>query len=136
MLSYRSHSSPIKMKFTLSDTMYKTICLLSYTLMFFSLYVFFQSDGNSFKEVGLFLFVVQLMLNFLWSPILFYCRKIIPACIISAILNILIVLMMLIFSKVSYVSALLNIPYLILTNFLIIISFKYIKLSSQEKNLC
>lgn len=92
---------------------FKIVWPILYFLMFLSLYVFLNTEQNEMKSVGLWLFVIQLGLNIIWSPIFFYYRNISLALCVSVALTIVVGVMCYTFSKVSLVAGLLNIPYLI-----------------------
>ncbi len=85
-----------------------------YILMGVSLYlVMTKRDAYIDKRPAYVLFFVQLFLNFLWQPIFFGAKMYLTAFIILVLLFLSVVAMTVSFYKISRLSALLQIPYII-----------------------
>lgn len=83
-----------------------------YTLMGISLYIFSESDYLD-KEKGYIFYILQLIVNALWTPIFFTLELRLVAFIWITLLLILVVLMIREFFKAKKIAAYLQIPYLI-----------------------
>lgn len=89
-----------------------------YTLMGISLYLVWNSNTvYSDKKTAFILFGIQLFLNFIWSSIFFNKQWFLAAFIILVALWLFVFAMILSFYKISKVSGLLQIPYLIWLTF-------------------
>ncbi len=86
-----------------------------YVLMGISSYLIYTSPtaSNKDKKIALTLYLVQLIFNFLWTPIFFNLNLYFLSFIWIVILIILVILMIFSFYKVSKPAAFLQIPYLI-----------------------
>ena len=84
-----------------------------YILIFISLALFFFSKSDSPKCKGYLCFVVQIILNLLWSPVFFVMHNIGLALFIVILLDIFVFLTIKNFYKISKWSAFILIPYLI-----------------------
>ena len=80
-----------------------------YFLMGISAYLIYQTG----KIYTLKIYIIQLAVNFSWSIIFFRFRLFTLAAVVSAILLLLVWTMIVTFSKIRKISALLNIPYLL-----------------------
>lgn len=88
-----------------------------YTLIFISFVLFLNSKKTNNKTPGFAAFVIQILLNFSWSPAFFYLHSIELSFAIIILLLISIVLTIIFFYKVSKPAGLLLIPYLLWTCF-------------------
>lgn len=103
---------------------------LLYTLMFVSFYLFLNTKNNQSHIFGVWLFLIQLFLNFAWTPIFFTFRQIKLALLVSILLTLVTFYMIIIFSKISLLAGLMNIPYLIWLIFADILNFYLVKLNT------
>ena len=87
-----------------------------YTLIFLSFSIFMFTKTDADKRPAITFFVIQLLLNFSWSPAFFYLHNI-PLSFIIIILTIIS------FYKISKISAYLLIPYLIWVSFAAYLNF-------------
>jgi tryptophan-rich sensory protein len=88
-----------------------------YLLMGVSLYLVWKSPEGKLRTNALVVFGLQMLLNFAWSFIFFYFRQTGWALVDIIALWILILVMILIFYKISKVAALIQIPYLLWVSF-------------------
>lgn len=100
-----------------------------YFLMFCSFLLMIYSDTNIDKKPAIILFVTQLLLNFSWSPIFFYFHNIKLAFVIIFFLNLFLILTIISFFKISKISAILLIPYLLWLIFATYLNFEIIRLN-------
>jgi len=85
-----------------------------YILMGISLYLVWTcGDKFTDKSKAYFFFTVQLVLNFLWSPVFFTAQLYLLAFIILLLMWIFTILMIISFYKISKPAGLLQIPYLL-----------------------
>ena len=103
---------------------FKIVWLILYILMFVSFYMFLSAESNNYKTIGFWVFIIQLTLNFMWSPIFFYYKKILLAFWISILLTLTVGYMGICFYQISPVSGLLNIPYFLWLIFADILNYK------------
>lgn len=100
-----------------------------YFLMFCSFLLMIYSDTNIDKKPAIILFVTQLLLNFSWSPIFFYFHNIKLAFVIIFFLILFLILTIISFFKISKISAILLIPYLLWLIFATYLNFEIIRLN-------
>ena len=87
-----------------------------WSILYFSMLValllyLFKPSQN--KKSGYIYFAVQLILNLLWTPAFFYLQNIILALIVIILLDIFVILTIKSFYKVSKISGLILMPYLL-----------------------
>lgn len=98
---------------------FKMVWPILYILMFLSLYIFLAAVAGvndigvngSFKIKGILIFIIQLILNLIWSPVFFYYKKIFLAFCVAVMLTGAVGVMIVYFYRVSPHSGLINIPY-------------------------
>lgn len=84
-----------------------------YTLMAVSFFVILSKPSTREKYIAVNLFLIQLMLNFIWSYVFFELKSIILALINVILLFIFLCLTVYYFYKISKYAALLLVPYLL-----------------------
>lgn len=87
-----------------------------WSILYFSILValllyLFKPAQN--KKSGYIYFIAQLFLNLLWAPVFFYLKNMFLALIVIILLDIFVILTIKSFYKVSKISGLILIPYLI-----------------------
>ncbi len=87
-----------------------------YALMGISAYLINESGGEQ-RRPALILYLAQLFVNLLWSPVFFGLRSFGGAVAVVIAMLVLVVCMLLVFGRISRCAALLNIPYVIWTAF-------------------
>ncbi|WP_290772001.1 TspO/MBR family protein [Anaerofustis sp.] len=92
------------------------IWTILFILMGISSYIIYQSNGEE-KENALKIYIIQLLLNFIWSIIFFKFTNFVIAFTILVILWIFILKMISCFSEISNISGKLQIPYLLWVTF-------------------
>lgn len=113
------------------DAVFGPVWTLLYLLMGIALWVvwFDKPDGKS-KTPAITVFAVQLLLNFLWSIIFFRMQSIFGALIDIILLDVLIVVTMVLFSRHSKIAAYLLVPYLLWVLFATYLNFTIWQLNS------
>ena len=104
-----------------------------WSILYFSMLValllyLFKPTQN--KKSGYIYFAVQLILNLLWTPAFFYLQNIILALIVIILLDIFVILTIKSFYKVSKISGLILIPYLIWILFATYLNIGYLILNA------
>lgn len=94
-----------------------------YLLIFLSFFIFMFAKTDKDKKAGIGFFLIQLLLNFSWSPVFFYFHNIKLSLIIIILLLIFIILTVYAFYKVSKSASYLLVPYLIWTSFAAYLNF-------------
>ncbi|MDE6004349.1 MAG: tryptophan-rich sensory protein [Oscillospiraceae bacterium] len=87
-----------------------------YAIMGISAYLIYQTKHTN-KTIAFKIYLLQLFVNFLWSPVFFRFKSLTGATIIISILLILIIIMLISFWKINKKASLLNLPYLLWTTF-------------------
>ncbi len=97
-----------------------------YILMGIALYIFWtKPDVEHWKNKGLTIFGVQLLLNFLWSFLFFEFKVMGIALVEIIIMWIAIFLTILVFSRISKLAAWLLVPYIAWVSFASILNYYY-----------
>lgn len=91
------------------------------------LYLFKPSQN---KKSGYIYFIAQLILNFLWTPTFFYLQNIVLALIVIILLDIFVILTIKSFYKISKISGLILIPYLLWILFATYLNIGYLVLNA------
>lgn len=84
-----------------------------YVLMFISFVIFYYQPLSFTKIFATPLFCLQLLLNLSWTPVFFKYKKIRAAFVICVLLLITVILMTLLFFRMSFLLGILQIPYII-----------------------
>ena len=101
-----------------------------YFLIFLSLFLFLRHGEIKSKIFPLALFVLQIVLNFLWTPLFFGYKQIGFALVICFMLWILIPIIAIGFFKHSKLSAILLVPYFLWVSFALYLNFEFWRLNS------
>jgi translocator protein len=96
-----------------------------YLLMGFSLFLIWKQSASKERNLAIFVFLLQLALNFCWSFIFFYFNRIGLALVEIILLWISIIIMLVLFYKIKPVAAYINIPYLLWVSFATILNASY-----------
>jgi len=88
-----------------------------YILMGISLYLIWQSPRTELRKKALRIFVLQLLLNFLWSILFFSLHLLLISVIDIVLLWIMIVVMIITFRKIDPKAGYLQIPYFLWLSF-------------------
>lgn len=104
-----------------------------WSILYFSMLValllyLFKSAQN--KKSGYIYFITQLFLNLLWTPAFFYLQNIVLALIVIILLDIFVILTIKSFYKVSKISCLILIPYLVWILFATYLNIGYLVLNA------
>ena len=106
-----------------------------WSILYFSMLValllyLFKPTQN--KKSGYIYFAVQLILNLLWAPVFFYLKNMFLALIVIILLDIFVILTIKSFYKVSKISGLILIPYLIWILFATYLNIGYLVLNAED----
>jgi tryptophan-rich sensory protein len=96
-----------------------------YLLMGISLFMIWKQNASKERNLAVFIFLLQQLLNFGWSFIFFYFNRIGLALLEIMLLWISIIVMMVSFYKIKPLAAYLNIPYLLWVSFAAILNLAY-----------
>ena len=104
-----------------------------WSILYFSMLValllyLFKPSQN--KKSGYIYFIAQLILNFLWTPTFFYLQNIVLALIVIILLDIFVILTIKSFYKVSKISGLILMPYLLWILFATYLNIGYLVLNA------
>lgn len=119
----------IKPNFQPPQWLFKPVWIILYILMGVSLFIVSRHAQSSLKWAAIALFLIQLMLNLSWSPLFFVYHKIRRALFICILLTITVFFMIIVFSKLSLIAAILQIPYLLWLIFASILNAAIVKLN-------
>ncbi len=98
---------------------------LLYIIMGISLYLVWNQKPSKKRNIALYIFAIQMILNFAWSFIFFYSQMIGAAFIEIILLWISIIAMLILFYRVKPISAYINIPYLLWVSFATLLNGSY-----------
>jgi tryptophan-rich sensory protein len=101
-----------------------------YILLGISLFLVWKQPSGSDRNKALFIFAVQMALNFAWTFIFFYFKMLQLALIEIVVLWFSILFMMFWFYKVKSLAAYLNIPYILWVTFATILTAGYYYLNA------
>lgn len=100
-----------------------------YTLIFISFLFFLYSKKAENKTPGFLAFIIQILLNFSWSPVFFMLHNIELSFAIIILLIISIILTIIFFYRISKISGLLLLPYLAWTCFVAYLDYSIMVLN-------
>lgn len=100
-----------KPAFTPPSWVFAPAWTILYLMIFLSFMIFIMTKTMQDKTLGVSLFLVQLILNFLWSPVFFYWKNITLSFVIIILLLGFLLMTIINFYKISKWSAILLIPY-------------------------
>ncbi len=99
-----------------------------YVSIFSSLAVYIYSFGEN-KNIGYLFFIMQMILNMIWSPIFFGLKSILGALIVVILLDIFVILTIWKFFEVSKIAGIMLIPYLLWIMFATYLNIAYLILN-------
>lgn len=102
-----------------------------YILMGISLFLIWKQSPGKERNVAIFVFLIQQVLNFGWSFIFFYFNRIGFALVEIILLWISIIIMLVLFYKIKPLAAYINIPYLMWVTFAAILNASYYLLNKN-----
>ena len=105
------------------------VWIFLYITIAISLFFFLKGGFNKTKIVPIIFFGIQLLLNFIWSPIFFGMQNIRLAMIIIALMWLFILLTMISFYKQNKISGLLILPYFLWVSFASYLNFSFLRLN-------
>lgn len=117
-----------KPRFNPPNWLFKWTWSLLYFLMLISMVTIVQSN-NPLKLTAISLFIIQFILNLSWTPLFFEHHKIKSAFWLIVVLFFLVLAMIIVFSKISLLAGLLQIPYLFWLFYAAIINWFIVKLN-------
>lgn len=118
------YASLIKPSFNPPSWLFGPVWTILYAMIGISLYLFITSKAKTKdKRKGYLIFSVQILLNFIWSPVFFGMQNIFGGLMIIILLWLSIILNLFIFYKISKASAWLLVPYWLWVSFASILNF-------------
>lgn len=96
-----------------------------YILLGFSFFLIWKLENSKQRNLAIWAFSIQLLLNFIWSFLFFYFNMIGIALIEIIFLWLSIVFMLYSFYRINHLSAFINIPYLLWVTFATILNAGY-----------
>jgi tryptophan-rich sensory protein len=96
-----------------------------YILLGISFFLIWKEEASKERDLAIWVFSIQMLLNFAWSFLFFYFNLIGVALIEIILLWISIALMIYLFNKIKPFAAYLNIPYLLWVSFAAILNAGY-----------
>ena len=105
------------------------VWIFLYITIAISLFFFLKGGFTKEKIVPTIFFSIQLLLNFIWSPIFFGMQNIRLAMIVIALMWLFILLTMISFYKQNRTSGLLLLPYFLWVSFACYLNFEFLRLN-------
>lgn len=118
--------------FTPSNYIFAPVWIVLYILMGISAFMIWNTPANDFrihKTKAAVIWVVQLVLNFLWSIAFFYYQQISGGALVISLLFLSIIAMIAAFFPINRTAALLQIPYLAWVLFATILNLVILELN-------
>jgi tryptophan-rich sensory protein len=107
------------------DWIFGPVWTTLYILMGFSFFLVWKQDASKERKLAILIFLLQLLLNFIWSFIFFYFNMIGFALVEIILLWISIVIMLVLFYRIKPIASYLNIPYLLWVTFASVLNASY-----------
>lgn len=111
------------------DWIFPPVWSTLYFSMLVALLLYLFKPAQNKKSVYIY-FIAQLFLNLLWAPVFFYLKNMFLALIVIILLDIFVILTIKSFYKVSKISGLILIPYLIWILFATYLNIGYLVLNA------
>jgi len=102
----------IKPSFSPPNWLFAPVWTVLYVLIFASLAIYINSE-NTDKKWGYIFFVIQMLLNIIWSPVFFGLQSLSFGLIVIILLDTFVILTIIKFFQVSKIAGILLIPYLL-----------------------
>lgn len=119
--------SLIKPNFAPPSSLFGPVWTILYLLMGISLYKVLKSQGN--LKIALTFFAIQLILNFIWSPVFFVLENRLLAFVIILILLFFILITAFSFYNIDKVAGMLFIPYILWVSFATVLNYSLYSLN-------
>lgn len=111
--------------FSPPNWLFGPVWTLLYILIGFSFFFIWKQTESKERNIAIFVFIIQQVLNFAWSFIFFYFNLIGFALIEIILLWISIIIMIVLFYKIKPIAAYINIPYFLWVTFATILNAGY-----------
>lgn len=108
---------------------FKPVWSFLYGLIFLSFLIFYFQPLSLSKILATPLFCLQFLLNLSWTPVFFKYKKIGMAFGISVLLLVTVILMTLLFFRMSFLLGILQIPYILWLAFALRLNYDVMKLN-------
>ena len=115
------YSQLIKSNFNPPDWIFAPVWTILYLMMTFAIWLFWHSKNRDMNTI--YIYFIHILFNTTWSIIFFALHNILLALINLMILISLIIILILRFKRVNYVSAYLMIPYLLWSCYALFLNF-------------
>ena len=122
------YSSLTKPTLTPPSIVFSIVWPILYLMIGLSLFFYLKSDYRK-NKFAIFAFIVQLLLNFAWSPVFFKLQNPPMALMILTLMIIFIIITVILFFKKSKLAGWLLIPYLIWSIFAFYLNFEFLRLN-------
>lgn len=115
MSQYKEYNLPILAP---PSWLFPVVWTILYILMAISAYLIYTSDASKKEKTdSLFLYFLQLIINFFWSIIFFNLNQLFIGFLWIVLLWVIVIFMMIAFHKIKPIAAYLQIPYLLWISF-------------------
>lgn len=124
------YNSLNKPEFNPPNWLFGPVWTILYLLMGISLFIIWKEDLKNKNVKNAFaIFIVQLIVNLLWSVVFFGMHSISGGLIVIIVLLVMIIITIVKFKKISFTASILLIPYLLWVCFATILNFYFYKLN-------
>ena len=111
------------------DWLFAPVWTVLYILIAISFILFIKGGMTKEKRLPLAFFIIQMLLNFAWSPVFFGLENIGGALAIIIFMWLFILLTVIFFFKHSKLASILLVPYLVWVSFAFYLNFSYLVLN-------
>lgn len=112
-----------------------TVWPLLYLLLGLAIAIILHARGARLRGVAIGLFLIQILLNFTWSPLFFAAHQVTNAFYLAALLTLLTLITALLFAQIRKSAALLMLPYLLWLCFATWLTFEIDRLNPTAESL-
>lgn len=122
LLWYKTLNTPLLLP---PDWLFAPIWIILYLMIFASFWIFVKAESSVKKTLAISFFVVQLLLNFIWSTVFFTMTDIQGGLVVIIIMWLFISFTIIEFYRISKLSAYLLIPYLLWVSFAVYLNSSF-----------
>lgn len=121
-LWYKSLNTPLLLP---PDWLFAPVWIVLYLMIFASFLIFLKAKSPIKKTLAIAFFVVQLLLNFIWSTVFFTMADIQGALVVVILMWLFIAFTIIEFYRISKLSSYLLIPYLLWVSFAVYLNLSF-----------
>lgn len=131
----RWFASLVKPDVTPPGWVFGTVWPLLYLMLGLAIAMILHARGARLRWLAISMFIVQIALNFIWSPLFFAAHQVTSALYLVALITVLTLITTLLFARIRRPAALLMLPYLLWLCFATWLTFEIDRLNPAAETL-